>query len=73
MRRLFLFLILFVNLSVYAQTAPEIGPSSITLPRLTSVQRNDFTPTKGNIIFNTTYNQMEYYDGTNWVTYVLTP
>ena len=64
--------LLFFVLSLLSlvQTAPEIGPSSLTLPRLTSVQRNALTPTKGNILFNTTSNQMEYYNGTSWVTYV---
>ncbi len=53
-----------------AQTAAELGPNSLTLPRLTTVQRNALSPAKGNIIFNTSSNQMEYYDGNNWVTYV---
>ncbi len=63
------FFLLFIKFA-YAQTAAELGPNSLTLPRLTSTQRNALSPAKGNIIFNTTSNQMEYYDGNNWVTYV---
>lgn len=62
-------LVLFGN-ALFAQSSPELGPNSLTLPRLTSVQRNALSPVKGNIIFNTSSNQMEYYDGTSWKTYV---
>jgi hypothetical protein len=59
-----LIILLFVLLShlIFAQTAPELGPNSLTLPRLTAVQRNTLSPAKGHIIFNTTSNQMEYYE-----------
>jgi hypothetical protein len=35
-------------------------------PNLTTVQRDALTPVDGEIIFNTTTNQLETYDGTDW-------
>jgi hypothetical protein len=35
--------------------------------QLTTTERNALTPFTGQTIFNTTTNQIEYYDGANWV------
>lgn len=61
--------LIFGGNNLFAQTAAEIGPNGLTLPRLTSTQRNALTPVKGNIIFNTTNNRLEYYDGATWLLY----
>ncbi len=39
---------------------------SLPLPNLTTVQRDALTPASGDIIYNTTTNAQEYYNGTSW-------
>lgn len=64
MRKIFYlnFILIFSQLS-FAQTAPEITPNSFTLPRLTTTERDATKPVRGQIIFNTTTNELEYYNG----------
>lgn len=70
MKKVFLLICIMTSgYQLLAQTAAEIGPNSFTLPRLTTTQRNALTPAKGNIIFNTTSNRLEYYDGATWLLY----
>ncbi len=59
------FFILVVQ-ATFAQNATEIGPNSLTLPRLTISQRNALTPIPGFIIYNLSNNQVEYFDGVSW-------
>lgn len=60
------FVLLLISISVFAQTAPEITGNSLRLPKLTNSQRDTNTPTEGQIIYNSTTKQLEFYDGTKW-------
>lgn len=64
MKKLFA-IILFTIYSQFSfsQKAPEITPNSFTLPRLTTAERDATKPVRGQIIFNTTTNEIEYFNG----------
>lgn len=54
--------------TTYPISAPSVElSSSFTLPRLTDTQRNALTPVSGMLIFNTSSNILNYYDGSIWV------
>ncbi len=64
MKKILIIFILVLSAQVLlGQTAPEITPNSLTLPRLTTVERDATKPVRGQIIFNTTTNELEYYNG----------
>ena len=42
--------------------------NSLTIPRLTTAQRDGMTAVVGNIIFNTSASEFQYYDGSSWLT-----
>ncbi len=56
----------FIVFGSMAQTAPEITGNSMRLPKLTNSQRDTNTPAEGQIIYNATTKQLEFYDGTKW-------
>ena len=44
----------------------EILDTGVVFPRLTSVERNNINPVKGQCIYNITNNRLECYDGSMW-------
>ncbi len=64
-----LHLLTFLTLTIqsFAQMSTEITPTTFTLPRITSLQRDGLNAVKGQLIFNTTTNKMEFFNGTIWV------
>ena len=56
-----------------ATTSPEMGPTYLTLPRLSSIIRDNNEGQKGNIIYNTTSNNVEYFDGVVWKNLINNP
>jgi collagen type I/II/III/V/XI/XXIV/XXVII alpha len=58
--------------TAFGQTQPisrDYLHAKVTLlpPRYTTTQRDALTPTEGEIIYNTTTNRLETYEGSNWV------
>ena len=45
----------------------EAGAGALTLPRMTTTQRNALTAAVGMIIYNTTDSKFQGYDGSSWV------
>ena len=64
-----LHLLTFLTLTIqsFSQMSTEITPTTFTLPRITSLQRDGLNAVKGQLIFNTTTNKMEFFNGTIWV------
>lgn len=42
------------------------GSKAIALPAFTDGQRNSFSAAEGDVIYNTTQNQLEFYNGASW-------
>lgn len=57
----------FCSNTLLSQHETEITSEGIVYPRLTTAEKNALTPTEGQVIYNTTTNIIEYYDGTSWV------
>jgi len=48
------------------KTLPVTGGSGLAAPSFTTTERNLLTPTAGDIIFNSSTNKHQGFDGTNW-------
>ncbi|NNE25878.1 MAG: hypothetical protein HKN09_03460 [Saprospiraceae bacterium] len=60
---------LFIFTNINAQFEAEIKTDGIVFPRLTNGQRNALPAIKGQVIYNTTSNKLNIYDGSAWLDY----
>lgn len=50
-----------------ANSGESVFSNAIATARYTTTQKNALTPTGGWVVFDTTLNQLSYYNGTSWV------
>jgi len=56
------------ELAVGGTTGLNASGQSLTVPRLTTAERDSMTPVNGMIIYNTTTNQFNFYENNAWTT-----
>lgn len=47
--------------------AVSFGPNGLVVPAYTVTQRNSLSPVVGELIYNSTEEEFEIYDGTRWI------
>ncbi len=64
--KLIITLLLALPLWMFGQQESEIRSDGIIVPKITNAQRPS-PATLGHLVYNTSQNQFEYYNGSNWV------
>ena len=66
MKKQILFFLLLQSLFTFSQNEILLRQDGVVFPRMTSAQRTALDAVKGQCIYNTDFNNIECYDGTDW-------
>lgn len=69
MKKYFFTIALLFSLSsiLLSQNETEIKADGVVMPRMTTTQRNALSADEGQVIYNTSTNKLNYFDGVNWL------